>query len=144
MLCPSCNAFRPTTTGPCPQCSAPSPLVGNKRGGNSALSLLTRWGGPMSPSPLPAPDGDWRNQAQPPSFGVGANDNSLWAQVMAPEAQAQAMSSSAALQRPSLLPVPYQGETGVLQPSFAPMSPDAGLPAIQQAGWDEGGALIPA
>ncbi|HEX6481359.1 MAG TPA: hypothetical protein VF043_21175 [Ktedonobacteraceae bacterium] len=65
-------------------------------------------------------------------------DNSLWAQVMAP--QAFPGNSPANGQQPSLLPVPYQPpQAGVAPQSLMTMSP--GFPTIQMGG--DGGALIP-
>jgi hypothetical protein len=66
-------------------------------------------------------------------------DNSLWAQVMAP--QAFPTDSPVNTQQPSLLPVPYQPQqAGMMPQSLMTMSPS--LPTIQMGG--DGGALIPA
>lgn len=67
------------------------------------------------------------------------HDNSLWAQVMAP--QAFPTDSPVDTQQPSLLPVPYQPQQAGIGPqSLMTISP--GFPAVQMGG--DGGALIPA
>jgi hypothetical protein len=127
MLCPSCNTFRPANNGPCPQCNARSPLMGGQDGGFAQPSG-SYWEGPMTPSS----SGEWNNNVSPGSSQV--HDNSLWAQVMAP----QVAQGSANGQPPlnSILPVPY---TGGQQPVPYTMGPGSAISTIQL-----GGAMIPA
>lgn len=128
MLCPSCNTFRPANNGPCPHCHAPSPLMEEQHGNGFAQSSGTYWGGPMTPSS----SGEWNNGVF--SDSSQAHDNSLWAQVMAPQlAQGQAGGQSRA---GSALPVPY---TGGQQPVPYMTGADSALSPIQF-----GGAMIPA
>src|SRR5258708_16668377 len=82
MLCPYCNAFRPATTEPCPQCKAPSPLVMNMGGGYQGPPAPATWGGPVNP---PAPGSGWNNQAPPAPFQREAYDNTPWGQGMVPQ-----------------------------------------------------------
>lgn len=104
----------------------------------------------------------WNNQMPPATFQTGAHDNSLWAQVMAPEAvqaqmqtlgtdppgQRRCASSTAysgraqgesqgvnQLDQTARLPVPYLGQTGVQPQPLVILSP-------LKVG-DAGGALIP-
>ena len=98
MLCPFCNAFRPASTEPCPQCQAPSPLVRNMGGGPLAPAMEL---GPTDP----APGSGWNNQAPQVSFQREEYDNTLWGQVMFP----QGAPSPVQQNPPSMLPVPYQG-----------------------------------
>ncbi|HZU65868.1 MAG TPA: hypothetical protein VFA09_01210 [Ktedonobacteraceae bacterium] len=78
--------------------------------------------------------------AAPAGSGAETHDNSLWAQVMAPQAF-PSMSPTNANESPSLLPVPYQPQrAGMFPQSLMTMPP--GLPAIHTGA--DGGALIPA
>ena len=101
MLCPSCNAFRPANKEPCPRCKAPSPLVRETGGQDSAI-----WAGPTNPAP-------WHNQVPQAGYRGETNDNTLWGQVMAPQVPGPG-------QQPSMLPVPYQGGTGISQQAMSP------------------------
>lgn len=93
------------------------------------VSSSTHWGGPLAP---PSGDASWNNQqAFPSSTGY---DNSLWAQVMAPQAMQATQQQS---EQGSLLPVPYQNPAA-LQPII--MSPDLSTLQLGQLG----GALVPA
>ena len=75
----------------------------------------------------------------PAGPGGETYDNSLWAQVMAP--QAFPTGAPANVQQPSLLPVPYQPQqAGIVPQSLMTMSPS--LSTMQMGG--DGGALIPA
>ena len=124
MFCPSCNSFRPANSGPCPHCNAPSPLMGEQHGNGFAQSSGSSWGGPMTPSS----SGEWNNGSSQ------GHDNSLWAQVMAPQlAQGQAGGQPTAS---STLPVPY---TGGQQPVPYMSGADSAIAPIQL-----GGAMIPA
>ena len=115
MLCPSCNTFRPANSGPCPQCNAPSPLMGGQNGG-FAQSPGAYWGGPVTPSSGEA----WNNGAGTSQ----AYDNSLWAQVMAPQ-----MAQGSGQPAPgSALPVPY---TGGQQPVPYGIGADSAISTIQ-------------
>lgn len=127
MLCPSCNTFRPATNGPCPYCNAPFPL-GEQHGEGFAQSSGSYRGGPL----IPSSSGEWNNGV---ATGFSQmHDNSLWAQVMAPQlAQGQASGQPGA---GSTLPVPY---TGGQQPVPYTMGADSAISTIQL-----GGAMIPA
>jgi len=120
MLCPYCNAFRPATTEPCPQCKAPSPLVMNMGGGYQGPPAPATWGGPVNP---PAPGSGWNNQAPPAPFQREAYDNTPWGQGMVPQGAPGPVQQNP----PSMLPVPYQG---------APQPMSQNLPAA--------GSLVPA
>ena len=126
MLCPSCNTFRPANNGACPQCNAPSPMMGGQNGGGFAQSSGSYWGGPMTSSS----SGEWNNSVSPGSSQ--AYDNSLWAQVMAPQT-GQGQGNG---QPGSALPVPY---TGGYQPVPYTMGAGSAISTIQL-----GGAMIPA
>ncbi|HZS76322.1 MAG TPA: hypothetical protein VFA41_06880 [Ktedonobacteraceae bacterium] len=106
MLCPTCNAFRPASAAPCPNCGAPSPLSEDAGG---FASPAANWGA-----------SSWNNQmpfAPPP-----AQDNSLWPQA----------TQSAVQQQPqSLLPVPY-APPAQAQQGLMPLSP--GMTTIQLGG----------
>jgi hypothetical protein len=131
MLCPSCNAFRPANNGPCPQCKAPSPLAG--AGGQYQVPPPSAmWGGPITPT---AGNG-WGNQMPQGSLQGGMNDNTLWGQVMDP----QATSGSVQQQQPSMLPMPYQGGIEVPQRTLKVNS--LNLPTIHTG--NENGSMIPA
>src|SRR6266704_1111381 len=82
MLCPFCNAFRPANKGLCPQCKAPSPLALAGKTGSGYQASQATWGGPISPNS----GSGWTHQAPEGSLRGEANDNSLWGQVMAPQA----------------------------------------------------------
>ena len=129
MLCPSCHTFRPVNNGPCPQCNAPSPMMGGQQNGNDfAPPSGANWGGPMTPSS----SGEWNNNASPGSSQV--HDNALWAQVMAPQlTQGQ---GNMAPTPGSALPVPY---TGGQAPAPYTMGQSLATSTIQL-----GGAMIPA
>ena len=128
MLCPTCHTFRPDTYGPCPQCNAPSPFMEEQRGTGFAQSSGSYWRGPATPSS----SGEWKNDVPPDSSQQ--YDNSLWAQVMAPQfAQGQTGGQPAA---GSALPVPY---TGGQQPVPYGMGVDSAFPTIQV-----GGPMLPA
>ena len=120
MLCPSCNTFRPANNAPCPQCNAPSPLVGETGNGYQA-------------SPVGS---GWANVAPQGSFQEGVNDNTLWGQVMAPEA----VTGSLERQQTSLVPAPYQAGIAAPQSTLKVMSPN--VPTIHTGGQE--GALVPA
>ena len=92
MLCPFCNAFRPATTEPCPQCKAPSPLVMNMGGGYQGPPAPATWGGP-------------NNQAPQAPFQREAYNNTPWGQGMVPQGAPGPVQQNP----PSMLPVPYQG-----------------------------------
>jgi hypothetical protein len=131
MLCPSCNAFRPTNNAPCPQCKAPSPLAGV--GGQYQVPPPSAgWGGPITPTT----GNGWGNQISQGSFQGGMNDNTLWGQVMAP----QAVPGYVQQQQPSMLPMPYQGGIEVPQQTLKVTSPN--LPTIQAG--SENGSMMPA
>jgi hypothetical protein len=136
MLCPSCSAFRPTNKAPCPRCKAPSPLVGGTGGGNQARPTQAGWGGPITP----ASGNEWTNQAPHGSLQGEAYDNTLWGQVMAPQAVRGSGPLQQQQQQPSLLPMPYQHGMGAPSQMPGVMSPN--LPAIHTGG--EKGSLIPA
>ena len=130
MLCPSCNAFRPANNGPCPQCKAPSPLAG-VGGQYQVPPPSATWGGPITPT-----GNGWGNQMSQGSFQGGMNDNTLWGQVMDP----QAISGSVQQQQPSMLPMPYQGGIEVPQRTLKVTS--LNLPTIHTG--NENGSMIPA
>lgn len=125
MLCPSCNTFRPANTKPCPQCNAPSPLMEGQNGG-FAQSSGSYWGGSLTPPS----NGEWNNTPG----SSQARDNSLWAQVMAPQFTRETANGQPT--RNSILPVPY---TGGQQPVPYAMGPGSAVSTIQQ-----GGAMMPA
>ena len=131
MLCPSCNAFRPANNGPCPQCKAPSPLAG-VGGQYQVPPPSATWGGPITPT---AGNG-WGNQMPQGSLQGGMNDNTLWGQVMDP----QAISGSVQQRQPSMLPMPYQGGIEVPQRTLKVTS--LNLPTIHTG--NENGSMIPA
>src|SRR5215469_2350663 len=91
MLCPFCNAFRPTTTEPCPLCKGPSPLLMNMSG---------EYQGPLAPATWGEPN----NQAPQAPFQREAYDTTLWGQGMAPQGAPGLVQQNP----PSMLPVPYQ------------------------------------
>jgi hypothetical protein len=134
MLCPFCNAFRPANKGLCPQCKAPSPLALAGKTGSEYQASQATWGGPISPTS----GSGWTHQAPEGSLRGEANDNSLWGQVMAP--QAVPGSGFVEQQEPSLLPMPYPGGAGAPQHGLYVMPPD--LPTIHTGG--EEGSLVPA
>ena len=131
MLCPSCNAFRPANNAPCPQCKAPSPLAG-VGGQYQVPPPSATWGGPITPNT----GNGWGNQMSQGSFQGGMNDNTLWGQVMDP----QAISGSVQQQQPSMLPMPYQGGIEVPQRTLNVTS--LNLPTIHTG--NENGSMIPA
>ncbi len=129
MLCPTCHTFRPANNGPCPQCQAPSPLVGGQSGSDYTVPPAGNWGGPMTPGS----SGQWDNAAY--ANAGQTNDNSLWAQVMAPQLTQEQGSGQHAQYTPgSALPVPYQPRQS---PAMMPGFPNG----IQLGGT---GGLIPA
>jgi len=119
MLCTYCNASRPPTDVPCPQCGAPSPLLGGTMGASSAL-LQGSWGGtPRNTSGL-----QWNNQPSTgPLRGTAANNNFPWA----PGASLPSMPAQPPMQGPSLLPVPYQDRAAAANQSLLLMSQDPSL-----------------
>jgi hypothetical protein len=131
MICPSCHTFRPANNGPCPQCHAPSPLLQAQNGNDFTQSPTGNWEGPMTSSSR----GEWNNGV---STGSSQNyDNSLWAQVMAPQImQGQGSTQPAP---GSALPVPYSA--GQLPVPYT-IQPGLPGPTIQLGG--TGGAMIPA
>ena len=101
MLCPSCNVPRPADASLCLHCGATSPLIVGTTYNYGATSSSTSSANPTNP---------WNNQ--PGTSTQQGNDNSLWAQIMAPQAlHGQAPMGMAANNPPSLLPVPYQPST---------------------------------
>jgi len=90
------------------------------------------WGGPITPT---AGNG-WGNQMPQGSLQGGMNDNTLWGQVMDP----QAISGSVQQQQPSMLPMPYQGGIEVPQRTLKVNSQN--LPTIHTG--NENGSMIPA
>jgi hypothetical protein len=133
MLCPYCNAFRPANKAPCPQCKAPSPLASWGAGGEYQVPPGSAiWGGPITP----ASGSGGSNQMPQGSFQRAANDNTLWGQVMTPQAVPDPMQQ----QQPSLLPIPYQGGIGVPQQTIKMTGPN--LPTIHTG--TEGGSMVPA
>lgn len=134
MLCPFCNAFRPANKGLCPQCKAPSPLALVGKTGDGYQASQAIWGGPISPTS----GSGWTNQAPEGSPGGEVNDNTLWGQVMAP--QALPGPGFVQQQEPSLLPMPYPGGSGAPQQGLYVMAPD--MPTIHTGG--EEGSLVPA
>ena len=130
MLCPFCNAFRPTNNGPCPQCKAPSPLVGKADGQNQVLPSAASWGGPITP---PSVNG-WDNQLSQGSFQSGMNDNALGGKVMAP----QPAPGSTQQQFPSMLPVQYRD--GIEVPQQALKVTSSNLPTIHEG--DENASMM--
>ncbi len=159
MLCPYCNNFRPVNEGPCPSCGAPStPVRGamdNQQAFNGPVQQQQaafptpqgfptyQAGSPMTPAPAPTAQGNHSasllqrfmhantTQNTPPQ-GAG-NDNSLWGQVMAPQAAQvppQIPNYDPAFQQQhSMLPVPYQ--------------PGAGWPNQQQQAPQQSLAVLP-
>lgn len=145
MLCPSCNNFRPANSAPCPFCNAPASLAGDAWGGQNAsfagnqnqAGFASSWGGPSgseangqsASGQLPFPTGAWQD---PSASGVqqlgfpqqaAASDNSFWSQAPGSfEAQ------GAQQEKPSLLPVPYQGQPS--PPSQSLMVLPTGFPTI--------------
>src|SRR5260370_22458492 len=116
MICPSCHTFRPANNGPCPQCHVPSPLLQAQQGNDFTQSPTGNWGGPMTPSSR----GEWNNGV---STGSSQSyDNSLWAQVMAPQIM-PGQGSGHPAPRPAL-PLPYlAGQLAgpyTMQPSVPP------------------------
>jgi hypothetical protein len=131
MLCPSCNAYRPANNAPCPQCHAPSPLVGQVGGQYQVTPASpSSWGGPITP----ASGNGWGNQISQGSFQAGMNDNALWGQIMAP----QTVSGPLQQQQSSTLPMPYQGGTELQQQMLKVTS--SRLPTIQTGN----GSMMPA
>ena len=120
MLCPSCNTFRPANSAPCPQCKAPSPLAGEVGGQYQVPPPATSWGGPVTP----ASSNGWGNQMSHGSFQRGMHDNTLWGQVMAP----QAVPGDIQQQHSSMLPMQYQGGMEVTQQTLK--VPASNLPII--------------
>jgi hypothetical protein len=121
MLCPFCNTFRPASNAPCPQCNAPSPLVGNAGGQYQMHAPTASWGGPITP----ASDTAWGNQVPQGSLQRGVNDNALWGQIMG----AQPAPGQAQQHYPSMLPVQYQ--TGMNVPQQALKVTSSNLPTVQ-------------
>ena len=189
MLCPYCNNVRADNFGPCPFCGAASPLGWGAMDGQHmfnqpmpqqpAFPTAQGFPGPQAgvrnyapPSPPVAPGSQERRPASllkrfPPAdsaqqapFQQGGNDNSLWGQVMAPQAfqsPVQAPPSNAAFQSPpSLLPVPYStGAPNQLQPgawpqsqqgpnNFAPTVLPQGFPTAALAPTSSDASLVPA
>src|SRR5260370_39731522 len=122
MFCTYCNASRPATDVPCPQCGAPSPLLGGTMGASGALPQGS-WGGtPRNSSGL-----QWNNQPSTgPLRGTAANNNFPWA----PGASHPSMPSAQPPmqgQRPSLLPVPHQDRAAPPSQSLLLMSQDLSM-----------------
>src|SRR5437588_5398210 len=111
MLCPACNNFRPVNSEPCPRCNAFSPLAGESGGDFGHQSPWADRGSTAAFAP-----GSARNNNMTAPVGPQGEmyDNSLWAQVMAP--QAFSTDSPANAQPPSLLPVPYQPQQAGIMP----------------------------
>src|SRR5215469_15032406 len=112
MLCTYCNAFRPATDVPCPQCGAPSPLL------NGALPpQVSRGGAPRNTSSL-----QWNNQpSSGPLRGTNGPNNFPWApEVSLPSTP----SAQPPMQGQSLLPVPYQDRVAAANQSLLLMSQD--------------------
>jgi hypothetical protein len=131
MLCPLCNAFRPSNNAPCPQCNAPSPLVGKAGGQYQVPPASPTWGDSNTP-----PTGNrWSSQIPQASFQGGMNDNTLWGQVMAH----QAIPEPAQQKQPSMLPMPYQG--GLEAPYQALKVTSPNLPTILTG--NENGSMMP-
>ncbi len=126
MLCPYCNAFRPATTEPCPQCKAPSPLVMNMGGGYQGPPAPATWGGPGNP----APGSGWNNQAPQAPFQLEAYGNTPWGQGMVPQGAPGPVQQNP----PSMLPVPYQG---------APQPMSQNLPAAGSLAPADGSIYVP-
>ncbi len=165
MLCPFCNTFRPPNNAPCPQCNAPSPLVGNAGGQyqmqdpasqrDSSLSLrMTNQTAGMTNQTAGMTNlnagmtnqtaASWGGPITPASQSAwgnqtpqgGVNDNALWGQVMAPQPQ----SVQAQQQYPSMLPVQYQAGMNVPQQALKVTS--SNLPAVQTG--NEHASMLPA
>jgi hypothetical protein len=132
MLCPSCNAFRAANNAPCPQCNAPSPLVGQPGGQYQVSPPAASWGGPVTP----ASSNGWGNQTSQGSFQGGMYDNTLWGQVMAP----QPIPGAIQQQYPSMLPVQYQG--GIEAPQQILKVTSSNLPIVHSG--NENASMIPA
>jgi hypothetical protein len=132
MLCPSCNAFRPANNAPCPQCRAPSPLAWGVDGQYQVPLPSASWGGPITP----ASGNGWGNQMSQGSFQGGMNDNTLWGQVMTP----QAVAGPTQQQQPSMVPMHYQGGIEVPQQTLKVTS--SNLPIIHTG--NENGSMMPA
>ncbi len=136
MICPSCNNFRPANQELCPHCHAPSPLIADPGTPAGAQSMPTMG----NTSPFASSAIRSSNMTAPAGAGTEAYDNSLWAEVMTPQAFST-MSPTNADEPASLLPVPYQPrQAGALPQSL--MTMPAGLPVIHTGG--DGGALVPA
>jgi hypothetical protein len=131
MLCPSCKAFRPANNVPCPQCKAPSPLVGVD-GQYQIPPPTATWGGPITPSN----GNEWGTQMSQGSFQGGMNDNTLWGQVMNP----QEAPGSVLQKQPSMLPIPYQ--SGIETPQRVLKVTSLNLPTIHTG--NENGSMMPA
>ena len=119
MLCPFCNSFRPANSAPCPHCNALSPLMGEQRDNGFTQSSGSAWGGPITPSS----SGEWNNGS------AQRHDNSLWAQVMAPQLAPGQSGGQPAVS--SNLPVPY---TGGQQPVPYMMGAESAIAPIQLDG----------
>ena len=108
MFCTYCNAVRVENEAPCPNCGAPSPLLGSSQGSSWGVAgpVSTAWGAQVPPSGT-----QWDQvpqlpfEAQSPTFGF-------------PDASQQPPDK-----QQSLLPVPYQSGMG-MQPGYpAPSFP---------------------
>ena len=115
MLCTYCNASRPATDVPCPQCGAPSPLLGGTRGASGALPQGS-WGGtPRNTSGL-----QWNNQ---PSTGPLRGPSLLPVPYQDRAAAANQslllMSQDLSMRETALLPIPTY--------DFGPLAPYPGI-----------------
>ncbi len=137
MLCPYCNTFRPANKAPCPQCNAPSPLVEGSGSGYQTPWASSLWRDPFTPASSNGANG-WSNQVPQSAYQGEANDNTLWAQVMAPQAVPGSVQ-----QQPTLLPMPYQERTEGQQQMLKVPSPNLlKLPTIHRGRKES--SLVPA
>lgn len=117
MLCTYCNAPRMANDAPCPQCGAPSPLMGSY----GAAPPSAMWGNTSRNTS----DHQWNN---PSSLGslppTAPNDNPSWAPMMGAPAAMQPPAQTQLRQDQSLLPVPYQNRTEATYQPMMLMAPD--------------------
>src|SRR6185312_3344625 len=111
MFCTYCNTARIENEAPCPNCGAPSPLLGKSpvRGWGTEEPATAAWGTPMAST-----NQQWENEIPQLSFNAPTATSSLM--------QQDTFQSPPPQKQQSLLPVPYQGNMEVQQ-GYSPLFP---------------------
>lgn len=140
MICTYCNRVRPNNEGSCPNCGAPSPLLGQGQ------ASLGDWGNaePMSQGPAsaawdnlaPTSDAQWNNPASQLSFDQLPTNDQLPKPAYQQWGNQTPQASSQPLNEPSqppqsYLPVPYQAPNQMGYPPFSQQNPMQALVPVQ-------------